>query len=246
MSENEQVIDSSVQEQAPIIESNSVVESVAQGEGQQTAPVAEKMIPQSEVNRIAARESRQAAEKARNEMKAQYERQAAQAQSQQTSQPQNLGGMQQHSPDQLRQMIQEEAWKMSQHAMAQKIEQDWLSSMNAEKDNDPEFAQLYDALNIEAHPDLVLWANGLDNKVAVVKDIAKNPSKFSSILMLARSGSPELAKMELNKLSSSIKANEAASKQPQIDSPLSQIKPSNIGSDSSNMSVKDYMLIFRG
>lgn len=237
MAENE-VIDVGVQDQIeqPVIES-----VVAPAESQQTAPAAEKMIPQSQVSKIAAREAREAAEKARAEVRAQYER----SQNQQTGSP-NLGGIQQHSQDDIRRMIQEEAYKMSQHAMAQQIEKDWLSTMNAEKDKDPEFAELYDELNIEAHPDLVLWVNGMDNKAAIVKDIAKNPGKFSSILMLARSGSPELAKKELNKLSVSIKANEEAQKQAKVDAPLSQMKPSNIGTDNGEMSVSDYRLLFKG
>ena len=248
MSDNEQAVDSSVQSQAPIAESSST-ESVqpVSTEGQTTAPVVEKSFSQSEVSKIAAREARQAAEKAtertRAEMRQHYE---SQQQQQQVQQPQSIGGMQQQSPEQLRQMIQEEAWKMSQHTVAQQIERDWLSSMNEAKDSDPEFAQLYDDLNIEAHPDLILWVNGMDNKAAVVKDIAKNPSKFSNILMLARSGSPQLARRELQKLSASIGANEAAQKQAQVDAPLSQIKPSNIGSDNGDMSVKDFMAIFKG
>lgn len=247
MSDNEQAVDTSVQDQAPIVESSSTESAQpVSTEGQAMAPVVEKSFSQSEVSKIAAREARQAAEKAtertRAEMRQHYESQ----QQQQAQQPQNLGGMQQQSPEQLRQMIQEEAWKMSQHTVAQQIERDWLSSMNEAKDSDPEFAQLYDDLNIEAHPDLILWLNGMDNKASVVKDIAKNPSKFSNILMLARSGSPQLAKRELQKLSASITANEAAQKQAQVDAPLSQIKPSNIGSDNGDMSVKDFMAIFKG
>ncbi len=245
MSENEQSIDSSAQVAAPVVESES--QSAPTGEGQTSAPAAEKMIPQSQVSKIAAREAREAAERAtertRAEMRQHYE---SQQQQQVQQPPQSIGGMQQQSPEQIRQMIQEEAYKMSQQSIAQQIESDWLSAMNAEKDNDPEFAGLYDALNIEAHPDLILWMNGMENKAAIVKDIAKNPAKFSSILMLARSGSPQLAKMELNRLSASIKANEVAQKQAQVDPPLTQISPSNIGSDNGDMSVKDFMLIFKG
>lgn len=230
---------------APVAESTVVSESVSEvpAESHEPAPAPEKMIPQSQVNRIAAREAREAAEKARNEERARYERERAQsiAQSQPDAAPQNIGGIQQHSQDDIRRMIQEEAWRLSQTEMASRIEREWLSAMNAEKDADPEFSDLYDALNIEAHPDLLLWMNGLENKTAVVKDIAKNPSKFSNILMLARSGSPKLAEMELRKLSASIKANGEAQKQAAVDTPLSQIKPSNIGSDSGGMSVKDYM-----
>lgn len=243
--DNEQAVDLSVQTQAPIVESSdssNVSSETASAPTPAHAP--EKTFTQSQVQAIAAKEARKAAENARAAEAARYEQERAQSQSQ--SHSPSIGGVQQNSPEQIRQLIQEEAYKMSRQAMAQKIEQDWLSAMNAEKDVDPEFADLYDALNIEAHPDLILWMNGMDNKAAIVKDIAKNPSKFSNILMLARSGSPQLAQMELRKLSASIAANEAAKKQPQADAPLSQIKPSNIGSDNGDMSVSDYRLMFRG
>jgi ABC-type hemin transport system substrate-binding protein len=119
--------------------------------------------------------------------------------------------------------------------------------MNSEKDSDPEFAKLYDAMNIEAHPDLIIWMSGMDNKASVVKEMASNPTKFTNILMLARSGSTGLAKMELEKISASIKANQEAQKNAKsIDSPLSQLKPSNISSDNGDMSVSDYRLMFKG
>jgi hypothetical protein len=148
--------------------------------------------------------------------------------------------MPQQTKDQIRQLIFEEANKISRQSMAAKIENEWLSAMNEAKDNDPEFAEAYDALNIEAHPEMVLWMNGMENKAAMVKDMANNPAKFSNILMLARGGSPKLAQKELSNLSASIKANEAAKNTPKVDAPLSQIKPSNIGSDNGDMSVSDY------
>ncbi len=250
MAENEQVIDSSAQSQTPVTTSVEV-ESPASAAPETTsetpvvAPVvSEKMIPQSQVNRIAAREAREAAEKATIAERARYAAEQAQANSQ--SQSQNIGGIQQHSPDDIRRMIHEEAFKMSNRAMAEQIEKDWLSTVNAEKDADPAFEKAYDALNIEQHPDLILWMRGMDNKVATLKDLAANPSKYANILMLA-TRAPQLAQMELNKLSESIKTNQTAQKQAaKIDAPLSQLKSSNISSDNGEMSVSDYRLIFKG
>ena len=249
----EQALDTGTQNQDPVVESsNTTVQESATPTVETSKPAtpAERMIPQSEVSRIAAREARDAAARKERELKAFYESQLAQhnqSQQQHVQPNQNMGGVQQYSEDQIRNLIQQEAWKMSQQTIANRIEQEWLSAMNAEKQNDPEFEQLYNALNIEAHPDLVLWANTLDNKAQVIKDMAKNPSKFSAILMLARSGSPELARMELNRLSSSIRANTEAQKQAQgVDAPLSQLKPQNFSADNGDMSVSDYRLIFRG
>lgn len=255
MDESVNVVEPAAQAPEPVstdvgqqAESNGAPEQQAAPE--QAAPPAERMIPQSQVSKIAAREAREAAEKARSDERTRMEREYAQRSASQPppgqQQQPSLGGMQQHSEEDIRRMIQQEAWKLSQMEVATQIERDWTSTMNAEKERDPEFADLYEALNIEQHPQILLWVNSMDNKAAVVRDIAKNPSKFAQVLMLTHSGSPELAKRELQKLSASIKANEDAQKQAHADAPLSQIKPSNIGSDNGEMSVSDYRLIFKG
>ena len=115
--------------------------------------------------------------------------------------------------------------------------------MDAEKAADPEFSDLYDAIGIEQQPGLILAMSGMENKAQVVKDLAKNPSKYANILMLANGNAPKLAQMELNKLSASIKANQDALKQPKVDAPLTHLKASNIGGDDGNyatMSTTDF------
>lgn len=242
MAENEMVVDSVAQvqdqapETAPVVESTS---SEAPTESKPSAPV-EKMIPQSQVNRIAAREAREAAEKVRAEYEAKYG-QSQQSQSQQPNQPANIGGMIQISPEQLRQEIHRAARDMSVESQAQEIERNWKSTMNAEMDRDPEFAQAYQDLDIESNPGLLLEIYGMDNKVAVMKDLANNPSKYANILYLAGQNKGALAKKELDRLSASIKANEQAQKQPKVDAPLGHLKPSNIGTDNGEMGVSDFM-----
>lgn len=240
MAENEQVVDSGVQ--APDPTPTPVVDSApseAPAESQPSAPV-EKMIPQSQVNRIAAREAREAADRVRAEFEAKYGNNS-QSQPQQQNQPGNVGGMIQLSPEQLRQEIHRAARDMSVQAQAQEIERNWKSTMNAEMDRDPEFAQAYAELDIESNPGLLLEIYGMDNKVAMMKDLANNPSKYANILYLAGQGKGALAKKELDRLSASIKANEQAQKQPKVDAPLSHLKPSNIGTDNGEMGVSDFM-----
>lgn len=201
----------------------------------------EKMFTQSQLQAIAAKEARKAEEKAEARLRAEYE--SKYAQSPQQVQSQSLGGIQQTSPEEIQRMIRQEAFNMSREHQAKQIEQNWLDAMDAEKSADPEFADLYDAIGIEQQPGLILAMAGMENKAQVVKDLAKNPSKYANILMLANGAAPKLAQMELNKLSASIKANEDAKKQPKVDAPLSHIKSSNIGGDDgnySNMSTSDF------
>lgn len=235
--DSEQTIDSGVQNEAPIEQpAQTQSETVTSAESPKETQ-AEKMFTQSQVQAIAAKEKRLAEEKAEARIRAEYESMMAQ-QSQQA--PQTLGGIQQTSPEEIQKMIRKEAYQMSIEHQTKQIEQNWLSAMEAEKIADPEFADLYDAIGIEVQPNLILAMAHMDNKAKVVKDLAKNPSKYANILTLANGGSPRLAQLELNKLSNSIKANEEAKKQPKVDAPLSQVRASNIGGDDGNLSVTDY------
>ena len=237
--DNEQAIDGGLQTQAPVATPANVQSENVSAESSKPA-TAEKMFTQSQLQAIAAKESRKAAESAEARVRAEYE--SRQPQQQQQAQPQNIGGIQQQSPEDIQRMIRQEAFNMSREHQAAQIEQNWKSAMEAEKEADPEFADLYDAIGIEAQPGLIIAMAGMDNKAQVVKDLAKNPSKYANILTLANGGSPRLAQMELNKLSASIKTNVEAMKKPKVDAPLSHVKASNIGGDDGkDMSVSDYM-----
>lgn len=236
--DNEQVIDAGMQDQAPIEASDSQVNAVSAESHQQTQ--AEKMFSQAQTQAIAAKEARKAEERAEARVRAEYEGRASQQQPTTQQQPQNVGGIPQIPTEELQRMIRQEAFNMSRENQIKKIEQDWYGAMDAEKAADPEFADLYDAIGIERQPLLILAMDGMENKAQVVKDLAKNPSKYANIITLANGGSPKLAQLELNKLSASIKTNEDAKKQPKVDAPLSQIKSSNIGGDDGKMSVSDF------
>lgn len=219
-----------------VTDNNSSVESTATEVRAETPT--EKMIPSSQVSKIAAREARAAAEKARAETLAQIEREKQANQQQGTP---TLGGIPQMNEAEFNDRVYRAAQQIAIKNQAERIEREFLDKIGAEKIADPEFAELYDALNIESNPNLVIWANSLDNTAQVVKELAKYPAKYSNILALMNSGSPKLAQRELTNLSSSIKANEEARKQPVSAPPLSQLKPSNIGADNGNMSVSDFM-----
>lgn len=203
-------------------------------------PAQEKMIPASQVSKIAAREARQAAEKARQEMQAEYERQRV-SQDAAPSQPSSMGGMPQMSQEHFQEQMMAAAHRMSAQMTANQMAKDFESKINAEIQDDPDFGDLYDKMNIAAHPELVIMMNGMDNSGKVVKDLANNPAKFANILMLAKSGMGDFAKIELQKLSQSIKTNLAAQAQPKVKEPLDQLSPSSVGIDNGEMSVSDFM-----
>jgi hypothetical protein len=214
-------------------------EQSAETKAETPPPVQEKMIPQSQVNKIAAREARQAAEKARQEMQAQYQRENV-SKDVQPKEGSQMGGMQQMSPEQIEHHIMAAAQRMSVNMTSQKMAEDFESKINAEILEDPDFGDLYDSLKIAEHPELVIWMNGMDNSAKVVKDLANNPTKFANILMLAKSGMGQLAQRELKKLSDSIKTNQDAQAAPQAKAPLDRLSPSSVGVGNGDMSVSDF------
>ena len=233
--DNEQVTDAGVQKEAPV--EQQPVQTQSETPVGAERPQAEKVFTQAQMQAVAAKEARKAEERAEARIRAEYENRQSQSQAPETQQ---LGGIPQVSQEEIQRLIRQEAYNMSRDHQAKQIENDWISSMDVEKAADPEFAELYDAIGIEQQPYVILALAGIENKAKVVKDLAKNPSKYANILTLANGGSPKLAQLELNKLSASIKANEDAKKQPKVDAPLSQIRASNIGGDDGNKSVTDY------
>lgn len=218
----------------PEIQSNDAPQEAAV---EAPPPVQEKMIPQSQLDKLIAREKRQAAEKARSETIAEFERQQV---AKDTAQPvQNMGGIPQIPQEQLEQHIMAAARRMSVQMTADQMAKDFETKIQAEIQADPDFGDAYDQLKIAQHPELVIWMNGMDNSAKVVKDLAQNPSKYAHILMLAKSGMPELAQRELTKLHESIKSNQAALAQPKVKEPLDQLSPTNVGG-SGEKSVSDF------
>ena len=226
-------------ETAPV-ELESKAEPVKTEAVETPPPVQEKMVPSSQVSKIASREAKKAAEKARQETIAEYERQRLTQDTAPVTPAPTMGGMPQLTPEQFQEQLMQAAQRMSAQMTAKQMASDFESKIQSEIQDDPDFGELYDSLNIEAHPELVIWMNGMDNSAKVVKDLAQNPAKFANILMLAKSGMGALAKRELTKLSESIKTNMTAQAQPKVKEPLDQLSPTNLGVGSGEMSVSDF------
>lgn len=198
---------------------------------------AEKMLSQSEVEKIVARTREKTREHYYNQGKqdALTERNSSQ---QQSVPAQSMGGVQQYSPDQIDRMIEDKIKERADQEYGHRIAQDFISKMNAAKDKYPDFEETVAQLNLPSTPHVISWTNSLDNTADVVYEMAKNPSKFAQVLMLSHT-SPELARQELSKLSNSIKKNIEASNAPQVNPPLSQLNPSTVGTDNGKMGVRD-------
>ena len=248
----EEVVSQDIEVQIP--EQDAVQQDVAPQEvtpSEIVQPVQEeKMIPQSQVSKIAAREKRLAEQK----FAAELERlRAQQAQSQlrpEAGGNQGFGGMpmptnafelQQFLDAHVAQRLeQEDRRRLEQQASG--ILDQFQHKVNQAILDDPEFEEQYEDLDLESNPDLVILLNSLDNTASVIRDLANRPGQYSTILGLTRGGNIKLAQKELSKISKSIVENEKAKSQAKLaPEPLSQLKPSNVRTEGGSFSVKDLM-----
>lgn len=225
------------------------------------APVeSERTFKQSEVNEIAARRATEAVDRYRREssMASHQQNQQVQPQYNAPVQPQ-YNGM---SEQEFRRVAAEEAQKArdnwiqesnrtSQEQEAQKIASEFFTKIEAGKSNLPDFDKVMADIDLRSIPYHVTLANMVDNTADVMYELAKNPSKIGAIENLInidiRAGrQPKLALSEIKRLSQSIKDNQQAAKFKSPNEPLSQMRPSNAGTDNRGaLSVSDYKRKYR-
>ena len=200
-----------------------------------TSETEEKTLTQSQVNKIVAREKREAEQKAARA----YEQRLAEHSAENVK---NNGENANNnlSSSQIAKLVREEAARLAATQYATTVANAFESKIRQAIHADPDFSDDYDALNIEAHPRLVMMTNELENTADVIRDFARNPSKLANELLLANSGGEELAKRELSRLSSSIKTNKAALSQKKAPAPLGQIKSSSTTEVDDTHSIKSF------
>lgn len=220
---------------------------------EQQLSAAEKMLPQSQVNKIVSREVHEAREKASRAHMAEIERLREQLANQSPAVApgvSSMGGMYQLSPDQIKQMIAEQTQRTLQAHRDEQIEQmrreysdkvanEFVQKMELGKHKYPDFDKVVGEVDFRQFPEIVHLTHNLDNAADVVYDLMKNPQKVSTVSGLANR-SELLARRSIQELSDSIKLNQQATKSPSASEPLSQLSPSNIGVDDGSMSVSDY------
>jgi hypothetical protein len=240
---------------ASAVESTAPVASSVPVEAPATTESAEKMVPQSRVNAIAAAEKRRGYEQAQREL-AQQQQQYAQTPAtpyQQAPVQGQFGGIPALQDPNVAYQVNQEIDRRLQEQQRKligenvtRIANDFLARVQPEMYADPELAAAYDELNFEGAPNLELiqGLNALDNTTDVIRELGKNPSKYFSLLGMANTGLSKAANKELKKLSDSIKANKQAQAQPKAPEPLDQIKPPSTTMSDGKMSPSDYRKMY--
>lgn len=229
-----------------------VVEHADSQESPDSPP--EKMLTASQVNELVKRAKRKGEQKMQEQLDAtrqELEQLKAQQAQQQEPQQQQQAAPQGFDPVQLQQLVaqqitqqQEEQMRKQHEAQLQQevnqVAQQYFGKMDQGRTLYDDFEAVTADFNPAEFPQLVYLANELDNTAAVIYELRKNPGKLASIEAMVTK-SPSIAKSMLSDLSQSIKRNEEAKnglQQPQ--DPLNRLKPSPVGTDNGQKTIKDY------
>lgn len=192
------------------------------------SPLEEKLLPQSQVNSIVGEAKQKGYERG-------YQQALKEAQtgSQQPSPAGITAGM---NPDQIRQavasefanqqkMYGEQQMKAAQDAEGKRILGELKSKIDAAKPKYADFDDVTNQIDFREIPEILHYANQVDNAGDVLYDLSKNTAKIGTL----RGLTPSLAVAEIRKLSQSIKQNELAKDQELPAPPLDTGRPSNVG-----------------
>jgi hypothetical protein len=210
---------------------------------EQTKP--ERTYTRDELAKITNAETKRAREQGRQDALEETKRSQAQQQNQQVSQPnaqQSSGNM---SDEELAARIEKIAQQKSLTARMQQEAVDFHKKLDLE--NDPEMKLSYEKLNLGGmQMPFVHVLNSVDNAKDVVKEFANFPEKLTTILNTANLFGLEAGKDAMKRVSESIKKNREAANVKLPDAPISQIGPSNTGTDNGQMTAADYRKIYKG
>lgn len=227
-----------------VIGQSSEVQSAPVSNSPESSVPSERMFRQSEVNEIAGRVRQEGSAKLEE-----YKR-AQDSARQQPQVPRETSS--EMTEDRFRKMAAEEAQKVrdqersewqtrTETENAQRIVKSFYDKIAAGKDKYEDFEKVTGDVDLSRFPNTVhMLAEMVDNPHDVLYELGKNRAKMAQLEMAAREF-PQEALFDLKRLADSIKNNEAASNRKVPNAPLSQQRPSNVGTDSGSnaLSMRD-------
>lgn len=243
------------QEQEVSTQINDQVTTADTGNGTQSyeAPRAqEKLIPQSEVDRIVGTRIASVAEKTRAKVMAEFQNQQPhQSMSNGAYAPgnqQNIDDLVNSKVDSKLSELQRQYNQQQQEAYYNDISSKFAGRMDAVKDTYPDFDAVVGDFPFASYPNAVLSSMNFDNTGHIMYELASNPLKMEAVDSFARKDADNaqrgiksnLAQRELSKISQALKVNESAKSEKNANSPLTHIKSSPTSADSGDRSVSDF------
>jgi hypothetical protein len=136
--------------------------------------------------------------------------------------------------------VRQDALRQSQDERAQRTVQNFFAKTKTGREKYQDFDQVTGDVDLGRFPNVVqLLGEYVENPEDMFYELGKDRIKLANLEALANM-SPNDAIVQARKLSQSIKDNHSAAKMRFPNEPLSQLRPSNTGTDSGAMSVGDY------
>jgi len=218
----------------------SVQEPVMQQD--QMAPQApeEKMLPQSQVNELVGRAKREAVESYKRQQQAAPESKYGLNNPAAFADESTVRRLAAEEFERRRDEAVAKERERHQQAEAERIVQNFHSKVGQGKDKYDDFEKVTGDLELANFPNVVqLLADHVDNSHDVLYELGKDRMKMAQLEQLSRM-SPKDAIRQAQRLATSIKENEEAQKIKTPNAPLAQQRPSNVGTDTGALSVRDY------
>lgn len=220
------------------------VSDTTQAQVQETAQQAqERLFKQSELNEIVGRAKHDAVESFKRQQQTQYAQQAPQSNQAQSSKSLSEDDVKRLTSEELarqRDQWTRESQEKADADIAQRIVNSYKEKIAPGKEKYEDFEAVTNNVDMRYYPNVVqLLAEYVDNSHDVIYELAKNRTKLYQLESTC-GHNPQDAIYEIKRLSDSIKANESSSQMKHANSPLSQQRPSNTGTDSGGtLSMKD-------
>jgi hypothetical protein len=226
------------------MEENQVTENAV--DNSVVEPEQEKLLTQSQVNKIVQHEKAKAAHAIKRDMEERHQRELESIQSQQQKQTERN----EHVPrdvdaNALYQQVQERFNKeMEQRQLKSEVDRvahTYLSKMEQGKSAYDDFEEVTKEFDPTAFPQLTYLVAGIDNAADVIYDLSRNPLKLAGLDRLAERN-PRQAQSELLKLSRSITENRQAQSDESSQSvaePLDRLQSSRVSGSNGKMGIRD-------
>lgn len=215
----------------------------------------EKMLRQSEVNNLVARKKAEAVEeyKRLNATQPQYAQQKygdgqpIQQPIQGNLQEQDIRRLAQDEFNRSRDEWLKEARTKAETEQAERTVKNFWSKMEAGKQKYQDFDKVVPSVEVlMSYPNVVqLLADHVDNTADIAYQLGHDLTKMEIIESMAQRN-PRAAIQQMQRMSQSLKDNETAQSIKTPREPLSQMRPSNTGTDNGVMSVGDFRKKYKG
>jgi hypothetical protein len=205
----------------------------------------EKMLSQSQVDKIIKHKTYQAAQVQR-ELEERHQRELEQIKAQQQQQTQRNENVPRDVDanaiyQQVQERFNEEMQQRQLKSEMDRVANAYISKMEQGKTAYDDFDEVTKEFDPTAFPQLTYLVAGIDNAADVIYDLSRNPLKLAGLDRLAEKN-PRQAQAELLKLSRSIAENRQAQSDEnsnQVAAPLDRLQSSRISGSNGKASIRD-------